>query len=71
MSIFRVNSVLLCVLQNVSVKIPHCMEHKLVFSNTMDFLYGRTITKLTWRLGSGWLESGAGERRDFSSSEIY
>lgn len=40
------------------------LEHKLVLSDTMGFLYGSTVTN--WhRAGSGWLEGEVGERRDF------
>ena len=30
------------------------LEHKMASYNTMSFLYGRTVTKVTWRSVSGW-----------------
>lgn len=49
-------SVLLRALQNIQAEAPYCVavwEHKMVLNDTKGFLYGRTVTKLTWRWGSG------------------
>lgn len=49
------------------------LEHKMVLSNTVNFLYDGAITKLTWRYYIRVWRAGeqVWERRDFSSLEIH